>query len=214
MILSYYKHNIKNFFGQLFIKFKLRRKNYIGKRNFIYKDTILEVNNIILDYASILENVRLGKNVRIGMRAVISNIDIGENSFIDSGVICTGFGKGKIKIGKESYVGINNVLDWSDNITIGDFVHIAGPSTSIWTHSSVNMTQRNINLYNLSLDNRYTMPVVIENNVYIGGGCIIYPGVTIHHNSIVAPNSTVIKDVESFTMVGGSPAILIKRLTE
>lgn len=212
MRLPYYKFILKNFFEQSLLKFRLRKKNYIGKNCYIYKKSIFEGGNIINSNAIILENVRLMRNVRIGIRAVISNAEIGENSFLDSGVICTGFGNGKISIGKESYIGINNVLDWSDNISIGNYVHIAGPSTGIWTHSSFEMTLNNVDLNNLTSKERYTKPINIEDNVYIGGGCIIYPGVTIHHHSIVAPNSTVVKDVESFTMVGGSPAKFIKNI--
>jgi acetyltransferase-like isoleucine patch superfamily enzyme len=212
MILSYYKYTIKSFFVQAFLKYKLRKRNYIGKKCFISKDVILEGNNFIHDYVYLLENVKLKRNARIGIRALISNIEVGENSFLESGVMCTGFGEGRITIGKESYIGINNILDWSNNISIGDYVHIAGPSTGLWTHSSVNMTLKSTELNNSSSCNRYTLPIKIEDNVFIGGGCIIYPGVTIHHHSIVAPNSTVVKDVESYTMVGGSPAKIIKNI--
>lgn len=59
---------------------------------------------------------------------------------------------------------------------------------------------------------RPTSPMKIEDNVYIGGNCTIYPGVTIHHHSVVAPNSAVTKDVASYTMVGGVPAKCIKRI--
>src|SRR5690606_39986485 len=47
------------------------------------------------------ENVVLSKGVHIGNNSSISNIIIGENSFIDSWVGCTGHGNGKISIGTE-----------------------------------------------------------------------------------------------------------------
>jgi acetyltransferase-like isoleucine patch superfamily enzyme len=212
MILSYLKFIIKDNLKQCYRKFKVRRHNYVGRNCFISKDLIMEEGSNIHDYVYILQNVKLKKNVSIGLRAVLSNIEVGENSFVDSGVICTGFGDGKIIIGENTYIGINNVLDWSSDLTIGNFVHIAGPSTGLWTHSSVNMISNSIELKNISSKERYRLPVKIEDNVYIGGGCIIYPGVTIHHHSVIAPNSTVIKDVESYTMVGGSPAKFIKNV--
>ncbi len=43
-------------------------------------------------------------------------------------------------------------------------------------------------------------------------GCIILAGTTIGENSIVGAGSVVLKDVESYTIVGGNPAKLIKRL--
>jgi len=58
---------------------------------------------------------------------------------------------------------------------------------------------------------RPTKPIIIENNIYIGGNCTIYPGVTIHNHSVVALNSAIIKDIDSYTKVGGVPAKLIKK---
>ena len=49
---------------------------------------------------------------------------------------------------------------------------------------------------------RPTSPILIENNVYIGGNCTIYPGVTIGHHSIVAPNSAVTINILPYTLVG------------
>lgn len=124
-----------------------------------------------------------------------------------------GTGKGSIIIGKECYIGVNNVFDTSDNITIGDFVHIAGPSTSLWCHSSVQMSLNRIPLNDPARDKfRPTAPIDIGDCVYIGGNCTIYPDVEIGHHAIIAPNSTVTKNVEPYTMVGGVPAKVIKKI--
>ena len=161
----------------------------------------------------ISSNVNLGDNVRVGEGARLSNISIGDNTMIESGVKIVGTGKGKITIGKECYVGINNILDSSDHIIIGDFVHIAGPSTGLWCHSSAQMCINSIPLADPKRDVfRPTSPIFIENNVYIGCNCTIYPGVTIGHNVIIAPNSAVSKNVEPNSMIGGVPAKKIKDL--
>lgn len=143
---------------------------------------------------------------------MLENLMVADNSFIEGYVICTGHGYGIIKIGRESYIGINDILDWSNNITIGDFVHIAGPSTGLWTHSSAKMCLNSIPLKEKSEQYRPTAPITIESNVYIGGNCTIYPGITIGHHSIIAPNSAVSKDVPPYTLVGGVPAKIIKSL--
>lgn len=52
--------------------------------------------------------------------------------------------------------------------------------------------------------------VVIGNDVWIGGNCVITAGVTIGEGAIVAAGSVVTKDVKPFTFVGGVPAKLIK----
>jgi acetyltransferase-like isoleucine patch superfamily enzyme len=164
-------------------------------------------SNVIIGRA-----VKLGNNVSIGKDVFFENIEIGDYTSVEGRVICTGYGNGKIKIGRNSYIGIYNVLDWSDNITIGDFVHIAGPSTGLWTHTSAPMCLNSIPLDEKSKKYRPTAPIVIESNVYIGGNCTIYPGIKIGHHSIVAPNSAVTKDVPPYTMVGGVPAKIIKNL--
>ena len=57
-------------------------------------------------------------------------------------------------------------------------------------------------------------PVHICKNVWIGAGATILPGVTIGENAVVAAGSVVTKDVEANTIVGGSPAKLIKRIEQ
>ena len=52
---------------------------------------------------------------------------------------------------------------------------------------------------------------VIENDVWIGMGATIMPGVKIGNGAIVATKSVVTKDVEPYSIVGGNPAKLIKK---
>lgn len=52
--------------------------------------------------------------------------------------------------------------------------------------------------------------VVIEDDVWIGGGVIILPGVRIGRGSIVGAGSVVTKDVAPYTVVVGVPARRIK----
>lgn len=51
----------------------------------------------------------------------------------------------------------------------------------------------------------------IGNDVWIGYNATIMAGVTIGDGAIIATNSTVIKDVEPYSIVGGNPAKEIKR---
>jgi acetyltransferase-like isoleucine patch superfamily enzyme len=74
------------------------------------------------------------------------------------------------------------------------------------------MCLNSISLADKTEEFRPTSPITIESNVYIGGNCTIYPGVTIGHHSIVGPNSAVTKNVEPYTMVGGVPSRKIKNL--
>ena len=50
-----------------------------------------------------------------------------------------------------------------------------------------------------------TAPVVIGDNVWIGGGAIIMPGVTIGDNVVIGAGSIVTKDIPSNTIAYGNP---------
>lgn len=55
---------------------------------------------------------------------------------------------------------------------------------------------------------------IVENNVYLGAGCRIIGDILIGHDSIIAPNSVVTKNVEPYSVVAGVPAKTINRITE
>ncbi len=55
------------------------------------------------------------------------------------------------------------------------------------------------------------LPVVIEDDVWIGAGAIILKGVRIERGSIIAAGALVNKSVPSYTIVAGIPAKVIKK---
>lgn len=68
----------------------------------------------------------------------------------------------------------------------------------------------------------YKLPgfLLLRTGLKIGSGCwiaadaFIGPGVTVGDNSVVAARAVVISDVEPFTLVGGNPARVIRKITE
>ena len=203
---------LKSFFFQKYLRIKFSSSNILGKgvmlsKDFIFGKSCIIGNNVIIGSKVILRN-----SVKIGGHSIIEKTEIDDHSLIEGRVVITGDGKGSIKIGKHCYIGIYNVLDNSNNITIGNYVHIAGPSTGLWTHSSAPMCLNSISLEQKTEKNRPTAPILIENNVYIGGNCTIYPGITIGHHSVIAPNSAVNKNVPPYSMFGGVPAQEIKKI--
>jgi acetyltransferase-like isoleucine patch superfamily enzyme len=57
--------------------------------------------------------------------------------------------------------------------------------------------------------------ITIGNDVWLGSGCTIMSGVTIGDGAVVSANSTVVKDVPAYAIVGGNPAKVVKhRFTE
>ena len=57
-----------------------------------------------------------------------------------------------------------------------------------------------------------TKPIIIEDDVWIGFGTIILKGVKVGKGAIISAGSVVTKDVESFTVVAGNPAQLVKKI--
>lgn len=53
--------------------------------------------------------------------------------------------------------------------------------------------------------------IIIGNDVWLGYNATIMAGVTIGDGAIIAANSTIIKDVEPYSIVGGNPAKEIKK---
>ena len=57
------------------------------------------------------------------------------------------------------------------------------------------------------------MPITVEDNVWIGGGAIILPGVRIGENSVIGGGAVVTKDIPANSVAVGNPARVIRTLS-
>lgn len=118
-----------------------------------------------------------------------------------------------ISIGEYSLINQNCTLLDTGSIQIGRRVLI-GPDVKMYTAThSLNPIER----YEKQNDGSYFIQtsakgIVIEDDVWVGGGSIILPGVTIGQGSIIGAGSVVTKDVPSYTIVAGNPAQFIKKV--
>ena len=55
-------------------------------------------------------------------------------------------------------------------------------------------------------------PIVIGDNVWLGGGVVVCPGVTIGENTVVGAGAVVTKDLPANVVAVGNPARVIKHL--
>ena len=73
---------------------------------------------------------------------------------------------------------------------------------------------------NILMDNRSGNPYIVHSRTrigrgtFIGGPSVVYPGVSIGDRCIIMPMSVVAADVPDNTMVGGSPARVIKQIDD
>ena len=68
------------------------------------------------------------------------------------------------------------------------------------------------NIANKNWNYVMSSPIVIKSKVWIGFNVIILKGITIGEGAIIGAGSVVVKDVEAWTIVGGNPARVIKRI--
>jgi acetyltransferase-like isoleucine patch superfamily enzyme len=113
-------------------------------------------------------------------------------------------GSGKIVFGKGSFCGEYCIFGFNDSILIGSNVMIAAATTIRDTDHVYESLDFPMVKQGLSVEK-----VVIEDDVWIGHGCVILKGITIGRGAIIAAGAVVTKNVEPYHIVGGVPAKII-----
>jgi len=112
-----------------------------------------------------------------------------------------------LTIGRGSFVNADFLALGGGRITIGEDVLI-GPGVRFYTpNHPLDPDLRRAGYERVA-------PIVIRDNVWIGGSAVILPGVTVGADSIVGAGSVVTKDVPPATVVAGNPARVIKHLRD
>ena len=116
----------------------------------------------------------------------------------------TDFGK-NITIGKNVFINSGCHFQDQGGITIGD--------GSLIGHNVVLATVNHALEPEKNRTNSYA-PIHIGEHVWIGSNATILAGVNIGQWAVVAAGAVVTKDVPAYTVVGGVPAKVIKRVNE
>ena len=121
---------------------------------------------------------------------------MGENVAIDTPFHCD-YGK-NIFLGNDVIINMNCTFVDNKTIRIGDRVLIAS-NVQIYTSSHPVLPQERLvpdwRERKTTFFRTYARPIEIESNVWIGGGCILLPGVTIGENSVIGAGSVVTRPV-------------------
>jgi maltose O-acetyltransferase len=129
--------------------------------------------------------------------------ELGEGSEIKPPLRCD-YGY-RIRVGARTFVNYGLVALDVASIAIGDDVQI-GPNVQLLTPT-----------HPIDPDTRRAKweaaePIAIEGNVWLGGGVIVLPAVTIGENTVVGAGSIVTKDLPPNVVAAGNPARVVRSL--
>ena len=129
----------------------------------------------------------------------------GENVYVEAPFHCD-YGW-NIEVGENFFANYNlTILDVA-KVTIGKNAQIA-PNVSIYTAGHpIHPDSRNSGY-------EYGIPVVIGDNVWIGGNTVILPGVHIGDNVVIGSGSVVTKDIPDWCIAAGNPCRVLRPITE
>jgi len=107
-----------------------------------------------------------------------------------------------IRLGKKCFFNFNCVVLDVCPVTVGDYT-LFGPAVQIYaaTHPLDAVARRG---------KESGKPVVIGNDVWVGGGAIICPGVTIGDRAVIGAGSVVTKDIPAGAVAAGNPCRVIR----
>ena len=111
-----------------------------------------------------------------------------------------------IELGERVYFNFNCVVLDVCPVRIGSF-SMFGPAVQIYTalHPLDAIARRG---------KEYGKPVVIGSDVWVGGGAIIQPGVTIGSRSVIGAGSVVTRDIPDDVVAVGNPCRVIRSIEQ
>ncbi len=119
-----------------------------------------------------------------------------------------------IFVGDKVIINMNCTFVDNNRIDIGNNVLIAS-NVQIYTAThSTQVRERMVDDWKEGQEicRTYALPVRIEDGVWIGGGAIILPGVTIGRNSVIGAGSVVTRSIPANCVAVGNPCRVIKQI--
>jgi acetyltransferase-like isoleucine patch superfamily enzyme len=157
----------------------------------------------------ITSNIKLGKNISIDTSASVNNVSIGDNTKIAGNVKIFGSTENQLVVGKSCYFGPNTIVEgFNAKVTIGDHVSFA-QNINLMSGSGPNASEKMQKVFPILKGE-----VTLGDHTWIGASAVIMPNVTLGKYCVVAANSFVNKSFPDYSVIGGTPAKLIRTLTQ
>ena len=181
---------------------------FIGSRDPKIVETILRTRRLLAqfnatDYADTERKQAL-------LREMFGSMGKGVHVDID---FHSEYGK-HIFIGDKVIINMNCTFVDNNRIDIGSNVLIAS-NVQIYTAThSTKVNERMVQDWaeGEEICRTYALPVKIEDGVWIGGGAILLPGVTIGKNSVIGAGSVVTRSIPANCVAVGNPCRVIKQI--
>lgn len=160
-----------------------------------------ELNELVFDY----NNTRPTDGTR--RQTLLQQIfeDMGEGCYIEP-PLHANWGS-HTHLGNKVYANFNLTLVDDTHIYIGDNV-MFGPNVTLCTAGHPIEPELRRQVY------QYNFPIHIEENVWIGAGVIVLPGVTIGKNSVIGAGSVVTRDIPENVVAMGTPCRVARPISE
>ena len=174
---------------------------------------------VLEPFSTIDNNVEIGEGTWIGSNVtILEGARIGKNCSIFPGAVISGVPQDLKFNGEETTaeIGDNTVIRECVTINRGTSDRnktVIGKNCLIAANCQIiDSNGHAISIHERKKDQGKSNPVIIGENVWLGTGCIILPGVKIGNNSIIAAGSVVNCDVPENSIFGGNPAKFIRHI--
>lgn len=142
-------------------------------------------------YRSVRQDLPPFNHFSLGMYSVVEDFS------------CLNNAVGDLTIGDYTRIGLGNTIIGPAHI--GNHVNLAQNVTVTGLNHNYQNIEKRIDEQGVS-----TLPVTIEDDVWIGANAVVLPGVTVGTHSVVAAGSIVSRNIPPYSICAGSPARIIK----
>lgn len=185
---------------------EIKERQYNKKLYFCNDEELVKEQLKCLDLLYDFNNTRPTEQEKRTNLLKLMFSELGEDCYIEPPLRANWGGK-NVHFGKGVYANFNLTLVDDGEIFVGDNVMFA-PNVIIDTathpiHPELRRKQA-----------QYNLPIYIGDNVWIGAGSIVLPGVKIGKNSVIGAGSIVTKDIPENVVAIGSPCKVLREINE